>query len=400
MSDTFLFAILARLPEPVLSAYLNTNRLHYTNQPSGSSYLSWFHSQARQLVADCSISDRSDLSSQINRVERFLEHWPQEHRGLALFAGADAWQAIPLETEPVNELHWGKPMLWQLREISEKDLASCIVVVNMSGVHVFRCRYGRLTPLDSEQFQLDASQFKQMLGSHAAERSAGMSHGPQRDLYRRRRESHYRQFLSEITQRLTRVCEDQRPSWILLIGSLRYTRIIQSKLNSSLRSRVLQAPHAFQPEDDMRSFHTSIEDILHHAESTRKEQRVEELLMRSSGIVTGAEETLAELQRGRVASLIVCDDFNPVLRYCSGCGHLAASSLRECEHCNRNRSDVGLHEILPQFAILHSCDLELAHGAAAERLRNAGSIGGWLRSRSLAGLSTPLQAEVEALGCR
>lgn len=381
MLNTLPFPSLAQLPEPVLTVCLDTNHGLASNWGSPRAFLSWFQAAARQLLAGVAQADRPALAGQLDRVERFLrEQPPPTYRGLALFAGPSVWHSIPLQVEPQNQLHWGKPLLWQLCTLADQYPPACIAVVDLSGVKIFGSRMGEITPLATADFHIDAAQWKKMEAVHAADNGIGFPHGAQRDLFERRRESQYLRFLSGAAQQIALACEAHGLTRIYLLGADRLTRPLERKLPRSLRAHATCIPHGCHGESPAEILLDAAVP-LRSIESEHREQRVLELVNRARGTVTGPEETLAQLQRSRLRSLLVADDFNPILRYCPSCAHAAPSAVPECPHCRGEQMELTLHEILPQLLDRYSCELTVVREHAAERLRSVGGIGGWLCRR-------------------
>ncbi|MFP5228071.1 MAG: VLRF1 family aeRF1-type release factor [Acidobacteriota bacterium] len=380
MDQPFPIADLASLPEPVFSVYLNTNPLRHLNRNADHGGLNWFHRQAKRLLASMDSTGTCSLTTEISRVAQFLERNPPDDRGVALFSGPGIWHVIRMPMEPENELHWGKPMLWQLTAIAQRHRPSCVAVIERSGVRLFSSRGEVLTPMDTLEFHIEADQWKRMQAFHTAERKAGMPHGPQRDLFERRCDTQYLRFLAEAAQRLTHACEVHDLHQVLLLGPRRSTEILERGLPLVLRKQTAQVPHLWREWDSVASL-THVEEALLRFEAARRQQRVSELLNRGPSVVTGADETLAILQRGRLGRLMADESFDPVLRYCTRCDHASASSTQQCPRCSGDMVNLSLHAILPQLLIRCHCRSEFLSGEPAERLRRVGGIGGWLRQR-------------------
>lgn len=383
MSQLFPSAALASMLEPVLSVYLATNPLRHLNRNCDHGCSRWFGSHARQLLAAADSSEQIRLSRQIKRVQHFLKESIPEARGIALFAGPNTWHVIPLPSEPQNEIDWGKPKLWQLAAIAQSHRPWCIATVDRSGARLFSFQYGELTPLATLEFQVDPTQWKQMQGFHSAERHVGMAHGAQRDLFERRYDTQHYRFLSDVAHRLIHIAASHGLNQILLLGPGRSIGIIAQKLTPSLRKQTVQIPHFWHAWDSSISLSSVVEEALERFEANRQMQKIAELGERGRAIVTGPEETLAALQRGRLSLLMAEEGFNPILRYCTSCDHASAASVQECPRCQAAMVESTLHEVLPQLLIRHGCECEFVSGPAAERLRNLGGMGGWLRQKHI-----------------
>lgn len=390
MSQLFGSAALASMPEPVLTVYLSTNPLRHLNRNDDHGCSRWFGIHARQLLAATDGADQDRLLRQIKRVQHFLKEGIPQAPGIALFAGPDTWHLIPLPSEPENEIAWGEPKLWQLASMAQSHRPWFIAKVDGAGARLFRFHDGELMPLATLEFHVDPSHWKQMQAFHSAERNAGIAHGAQRDLFERRYETQHSRFLCDVAQRLIRLCASHGANQVLLMGPSRSIGIIEQKLPPSLRKQTIQIPHLSHAWDSSVSLSNVVEEALRRFETDQKAQKVGELGERGRRVVTGAEETLAMLQRGRLSHLMIEESLNPVLGYCANCDHASASRLAECPRCRGAMVERSLREVLPQLLMRHGCASELVSGQAAERLHTIGGMGGWLRQKHALSPSRPL----------
>jgi peptide subunit release factor 1 (eRF1) len=117
---------------------------------------------------------------------------------------------------------------------------------------------------------------------------------------------------------------------------------------------------------------------LHHAEV------VESLLGNSSRTVVGMDETLAQLQRGRIRRLVLAGDMDAKLRRCRRCGMADRAADQVCQRCGGERELVTVGEAALELAWKQNTEIEIVSGVAGERLEGAEGIGGWLRQASKA----------------
>ena len=378
MIDTLEFAALVQLPKPLLTVYLNTNPGLPSNCRSIPGYVAWLKTEAKALLARAGESKSSLLYSQVQRVERYLEEQRPAHTGMVIFAGPSAWQVVPLRVEPSNELHWGKPHLWQLSSITERYRPACAVALDLSGARFYACTFDGLTQFAEQEFKIDASQWKEKERAHMAKQGTRMPHGAQRDLYEHRVEGEYVHLLHEVAKTIAAYCEDHSIDQIYLLGTDRLTTQVQQAMPHRLRELATRIAHVSSSEPAHKT-QARIEARIQECEAHRKERIIEEMLNQTRGIVTGVDQTLKQLQRGLLASLMLVDGLNPVLHQCENCGLVTASALPRCSNCDAMQSATTLHEALPALLIRHGCRMELIAGRAANRLQTAGGMGGRLR---------------------
>jgi len=112
-----LLSSLSELPQPLLTAYLDTNPSEPDNQRSAPGYMAWLKTEAKSVAMDVAASERSSFREQVSRVQRFLHDRTAQQRGLVIFSGLATWQEILLKVKLRNELHWGQPAVSQLVDL-------------------------------------------------------------------------------------------------------------------------------------------------------------------------------------------------------------------------------------------------------------------------------------------
>jgi len=379
MINALEFAALAQLPEPLLTVYLNTNPGLPSNGRAVPGYMAWLKTEAKNLCSHRGESKNSLLYNQVKRVEKYLDDQRPAHTGVVIFAASEAWQVVPLPAEPSNELHWGKPQLWQLGSIMQRHRPACAVVLDLSGARLYEYASGGLTQFAEQPFKIDSSNWRQKEHAHMAKQGTRMPHGAQRDLFERRVEGEYVHLLRGVAKVIAAYCDTHSIDQVYVLGSDRLTKQVQLGLPLRLRERVVPMAHV-RAEEPAADIQARIEVNLREYETNRKEQEIDDLLNRTQGIVTGVDQTLNQLQRGLLASLVLVEELNPMLHQCGSCGLVTASASQRCPACNEMQTVTTLHEMLPMLLIRHACRMELVEGLAASRLQTAGGIGGRLRT--------------------
>jgi len=378
MSNAFALPALAQLSQPLLSVYLNTNPASPRNCRSIPGYLVWLKSEARALLAGVSDAERSLCQAQFDQIERSLQAKRPEQRGVVFFAGPSTWQEISLQVEPGDEAHWGKPMLWQLCCMANDYRPACVAVLELSGARIFIYQFGTLTKVEARDFQVDTSQWKLRQRAHVAKQGVRVPHSSQLDIFERRLESRYQHLLADIISTIGRYCDAYSLDHVYLLGSDRLTGYLEKKLPARLRDQVTRIPHVCADEPSIRT-QTCVEEKLREYAITHDEQLVADILNRGGDVITGMDTMLTQLQHGKLASVVVAEEFNPVLYQCSKCGMTVLTSGMACSRCQGALSATTLHEVLPELTIKYDCRLDIVKERAASRLRAGGDVGGRLR---------------------
>jgi hypothetical protein len=114
---------------------------------------------------------------------------------------------------------------------------------------------------------------------------------------------------------------------------------------------------------------------------------VSALLGSERGSIMGIDETLAELQNGKIRTLVVSRGLDTRLQQCKKCGWTDRSADPSCSACGSERRAVMLHDVLPELAWQSGTETEVVSGEVERKLKDAGGMGAWLRRTKQAGLA-------------
>jgi hypothetical protein len=368
----------SRLPQPILTAYLNANPAARARRNLVPPYMIWLKTRAKRLAEGLAAPERDLLQEQANRAEKFLSQHVPRQRGLLIFAGPKTWELVPLPLEVKNELHWGKPALAQLFWILSERKPYGAVVIDRSGVRFFRYWLGEMTELEKKKFRIDISQWRKKDLGHFARLGIKKTRGSQRDTFEHRMDAQYQHICHQIAGDVKDLITRQRLAAIFLVGPDRLTQLIQERVPQDLRRKTVlvdESPVKASLLDLQRRLETGITEwkAKHNAEL------VAFLSGNDPGAVIGLDETLARLQRKEIRALVVAQDLEASLHRCAKCGWTDRSADPVCSRCGGKRKAETLREILPELAGIYKVDVEVVGGRGAERLNKAGGLAGWLR---------------------
>jgi hypothetical protein len=368
---------LSQLPPPLLTVYLDTNPKRQENLRQTPAYSSWLKTEGKSVLANVLPAEQHSFREQLARVERFLTGKARHQRGLLIFAGSATWEEIPLPVDLENELHWGKPALSQLQTISDKEKPGCVVAIDRAGARFLRYQFGEINELGQSEFNFNVRQWKRKDYGHSGA-PAKLSHGAQRDAFNRRMEAQYQHLYGLVAKQTNKFCTKEQLAWTLLIGSPRMVEPLRQAFRPELRRNIglLEEDLARIPFAELKAH---VASNVERWMAERTERRVSELLNGDGRTVVGLDETLAQLQNGRISTLLMTQAFDADLRQCAKCGLVNRSADPVCSSCGSERQPVRLREILPTIARRQETTTEIVGGAAATNLEKAGGIGGWLR---------------------
>lgn len=369
---------LAEVSQPLLSLYLEAIPKQPTNGRFRLSSYPWLKKKAKALTAGMAPAECDAFRTELERVERFLSGPVAGSGALAIFSAPAKWTCLHLPSPVSNEIHWGEPSLTQLRRIAEEQQTLCIVAVDRAGARFFKYELGELAELPAMQFEIDTSQWKRKEHGHMARRDTKMPHGALRDTFKRRVDEQYHRFFHHIAERIKFIYTKQRSQGVLLVGSERLTKPIESVLPREIQEhtvRIAEDLARIAPAKLQGKIGPKIASWMRHYSKARAERLIES----TRGSVIGFDETLAELQNGRIGTLLLVRGLDVPLRQCTNCGEINRSADPVCRTCRGARREVMLSQVLDALAKAHNTRIEILDPAAGKELAKAGGMGGWIR---------------------
>ena len=375
------------LPQPVLTAYLDVSPAKPVNRGPAPEYLTWLNAAGKALASGLAADEQKTFREQLDRVETFLRGRIAPRRGLLIFAGPATWESVPLQVSVENELRWGRPALAQLVALLSRHKPYGVAVVDLAEARFFRYQLGDLTELEQRKFVVDISQWrKKDMGKVARARESSLrgaremkkARGADHDTYDHRMDEQYKRLQSETAQQALELCERHGLAALFLVGDTRLIEPIAREFPRDFRARVAMI------EEDLAgivspALEERLEPSIAEWERSQESEHVTELLRSHRGAVVGIEKTLAELQRGRIRTVVVAASLDGELLQCAECGRADGSEDVLCPYCGSERKAVSFREVMPELAWKYNAEVEFVGGQASQRLAEAGGIGGWLR---------------------
>lgn len=376
----------AQLPAPVLTAYLDMVPAQSSRAQNNRGYLPWLKKHVKSMIEDVPPKERGAYQQQVEKLESFLrDHIPQG-KGLVVFAGPETWKVAMFQQRVENELHWGRPDLTQLQWSLREQKPVCVAVADRTGARFFHYALGEMLFIAEKKFEIDISQWKIKELGHVAGQGVKKTRGSQRDTHQHRMEAQFQRLLRETAELAQKLCEKQKLIALFLVCSERLRKPIESAFSKDFRQRVIAI------SEDLHSLAIpQLEKVFepHFSDWKRKYEaaQVRSLLADERKGVVGLEETLAQLQKGKIRSILLARGLNTSLRQCAECGWTDGSADIVCPSCGRReRFPVDLRHVLPELARDRAADLQLVDDDAEAELMRAGGMGGWLRDRTRAEL--------------
>src|SRR5437899_11338515 len=145
---------ISRLSGPVLTAYLNTQPAERARHMPVPASITWLKEAAKSLEPSLAAAEQVLSREQLNRIEEFLRDRHPHEKSVAVFAGRNAWQFVPLQVAVNNDLRWGAPAVSQLLWLVDEHRPHCIVVVDRTGARFLRYQLRELLELEEKKFTI------------------------------------------------------------------------------------------------------------------------------------------------------------------------------------------------------------------------------------------------------
>lgn len=385
MLDNKFVASLSELPGPLLTAYLNTQPPDASKQPLAAEAVVWMKNEAKALTESIPEKQRKAFEKQMARIAEFFEDRKPEEKALAIFAGAETWKIVPLHVTVENELRWGRPASTQLMWLLSENKPHCVLVVDHKGARFFRYWCGGMEQLAIRKFAVNISEWKRKDLGHVSGEGVRKTRGSQRDTYEHRMDAQYRRICRETAAYAKRLCEAKKLQAVFVVALGRLAEPIEQEFPKQFRERVNIIKEDFGGLS-LAELQQKLAPKIAECEIERETAMVKNLLAEERKAVVGLDETLTQLQKGKMRTVVLANTVHGELHECIECGWMDRSADPVCPVCGRERKSVELRETLPDLARNKNTGIEVVSGRAAEELIHSGGMGGWLRGRTQAQL--------------
>ncbi len=377
---------LSQLPQPLLTAYLNITSADASHHGPVPRYLTWLKKGGNSIIENLPPDERGAFREQLHRVEEFLRDRLPAEKGLVIFAGPKTWETVSMQVEIADELHWAKPAISQLLWLAAEHRPYCVVVVDRDGARFFGYRLRETIQLNETKFDVDISQWKKEELGHVARPGIQMTYGSQRDVFEHRMDAQFERLCRETAEAAIHMQEKEHFAAVFLVGSPRMITAVAAEFPQEPHRHVVLIKKDLG-KFEIHELQEHIEPEIDKWEREHESTLVDELLGAERGAVVGIDETLAQLQKKKIRTLLLFRDFDARLHRCTNCGWIDSSADPVCSICRGERYGVTLRSVLPDLAAASKADVEVVSGKAAMKLKKAGGIGAWLRQSVQSGLS-------------
>lgn len=305
----------------ILSVYVNTNRRFDQHEK----YLALFKNMAKEIGKEASGKGAKNIITDLDKIENYLAYqFNKKAKGLVIFScqAENIWQVLELSVGVFNQYFLAhSPYINPLIALLEDYERFCILVVDKEHARIFTVYLGKIKE------HIDV--FDKVTGRHKKGGSSAAR-------FSRHREDEVRKHLKKIADLLFRFFKKNDFDH-LIIG---YTTpeilpLLESVLHTWLKERIVGKFDAEIFASGKKILEKSLK--IEKSVELQKEEKIVELLENNlepnrKG-VTGLDDTLFELQEGKVEELIIYQGFSHRGSECQKCKYLDAWQEKVCPLC-------------------------------------------------------------------
>jgi peptide subunit release factor 1 (eRF1) len=363
-----------RDPEsPVLSLYLNVDPSDASNLNRG------FESRAKTLLAKLGEQldgDRKDhFEKDSARVMEFVSGYTPAAKGIVVFCDVskDFFWNEEVRTPILSEAFWDespyiRPLLEQLDEYERYG----VVLVDSGQARLFSVFMGEITEHEVVPVNPGPRRTK----------SSGSQHGWSQMHIQRKADVYTHWHLKHVAEEAVQLANRERFDRLILAGPTQVTKQLQQLLPKRLSRRVV-ASLPLQATASPSEILDKTQEVEHEVERQRESELVDDLITtaaKDEGAVTGIERTVEAAQEGRLWQLLYAGGLQVEGRICQECRALTMHQRDTCPFCQEPLEVANdMIDLVAKRTFELGGRIEQVKGEAAEKLKEAGGIGGLLR---------------------
>ena len=351
---------------PVLSLYLNVD----PTQQKSDRYKLKLRSLLKKATGK---ANRKDITA----IERYFDfEFDWQAKGIAIFSCQDEgfWRVYPMAVPVDDHVYvYDRPYIKSLTDVLDAYGRYGVTLVDREGARFYKFNLGELEQVTAVLGE-EVKRLKHGAGSAAGRRGGKTPAG-------RREEGVAYRNLKDAAESATGFFEGSGITRLVLAGTEETVAQFQELLPKAIQARVIGSfsisTDASESEVQSRSM-----EIIEAAAQEREARQVEQLIAgwrRDSGSAVGLADTLAVLQEGRAAVLLVSAGYEAIGYRCQDCHYLTLKGSDEpCALCGGELEAVpDVVDNVVHRALQQGVEVEIVRGI--DELEKIGSIGGLLR---------------------
>ncbi len=355
--------------EQFLSVYLDTS----VNQDGQRTHLIFFKKRA-SILGKLIEHEKGEPAGRvfrknIARIEEYLVHQLDKRtQGLAVFCseGRNFFQALQLPVRVRDKFVVStSPNLDILIELAEESHRCCMVVLDQHS--------GRIFSVHLSNQPDDATSLSEEIPGRT--KVGGWS----QMRYQRHRKDMIQHFMKDLAEELERHVRREQPDCIVVLGTQSNTAEFRRRLSADLDRKILLTTSIPAHENDQELV-AKVRGLIEEAERLEAQRMVTRLydrLCQDHKAVVGLDETLFNLQMGKLERLFISEGLNGRGYRCTHCDFIFSRDVGKCPYCGNSAEPVELRNRLEKLAEHHAVPIELVGDATF--LDSLGGTGGFLK---------------------
>lgn len=369
----FLDSSVAASADRVLTVYLDTNQgdSKNLNRSFETELASKLKEVAQTITTD---TDRQAFAAASALVQQFVTGYKPTGRSLAVFATPSGiLQSRGLHVGLETEVRWGRPHVKPYLEALDEFERYILVVTDKWHARLLSVFLGKVEASVDVRDDPHTTHIQ----------TAGMDHLESQTGFQRHADENTRKHIRHVIDELETMLQSHPSNRVIVGGNVEAVAEFFGLLPKNLRSNVVGTVALSMIDSIDHLLKTALQVEL-KAERDFELKAVERLQVaagKKNKASTGVHDTLQALREGRILSLYYADGLTVSGKECTSCSALFPDDAGDtCGYCAKELK--GTDDLLDSMllkAIETGARIEQVRGAAADKLRETGSIGALLR---------------------
>jgi hypothetical protein len=368
-----LTSTVAGTSNDVLTVYLNTNQAEPVNL--NRAFETNLASRLKELGQTFDQNQaREEFAAAAAHVQGFVAGYKPVNRSLVVFASSTGiLLSRGLQVDVETEVYWGRPHIKPYVEALDEFERHIVVATDKW--------QARLLSLSLGTVETAVEVHDDPRTTHI--QTAGMDHLESQAQFQRGADERMKKHLRHVVRELQSLLKTHPSNRVILGGNVEAVAELFRLLPKPLRSKVVDTISLSMIDSVEQLLRTGLQAQL-NAERNFELDAVERLQVaagKENKAVVGTVDTLKALGEGRILSLFYADNFTASGKECTSCHALFTEDApARCAYCNKPLKPLeGLLDAMLLKALAMGSRVEQVRGKGAEKLRESGGIGAFLR---------------------
>ena len=352
----------------VLSLFLDMS-VNSDNKRTHTIFLNKEKARFAELQSDRERHHREPLGAVFEKVQRWLiDSFDPINKGVAIYAevGGDWFEAFQLPMPLRNRLEVLEyPVIGPLTELLHSHPRYGIIVVDREHLRLLSLHMGVV----GDDYRVDP----EPIDTPHDVQAGGYSH----KLYQKRKAEETRHFFKDFVEEIARFDQRVRPDYWLLLGTNENTQHFREFLGRSITDHLIHAgpaPSNATATDIVAAITPVIDDFAKQHEASALNV-VQDRVRQSHFATAGIQDTLVQLQEGKVARLVVARDLSRDGMQCTQCGFYHDRTSGACPYCGGElRDGVDLVESMIRIAANQDVEVDFVASDTMRDLKGVAAL--------------------------